>query len=123
MRKVFLVIFVILIALATGACSRDMMIYNGCNGSWVRVHDGRGNLLVDRLDYGLETTVDVRGYSGSIVEFLAAGFELRTNRPLGSATTSRHIPYSGGGSAMGPSQIPPWEIIYLYTTDQNGGCH
>lgn len=119
MKKLFLAA---LVALATGACGQPFVIYNGCNGSWVRISDGRGNLLTERLEYGREITVDARGYSGSTVEFLAAGFELRTNRPLGSATTSRHIPYSGYGLAMGPSQIPPWEITYLYTTDRDGGC-
>ncbi|OHB14460.1 MAG: hypothetical protein A3G05_02580 [Candidatus Zambryskibacteria bacterium RIFCSPLOWO2_12_FULL_45_14] len=117
MRKLFLAL---LLAVAVSGCARQLVIYNACDGSWVRVRDGRGNLLVDRLNYGLEATVDVRGYQGSTVEFLAAGFELGTNRPLGSATTSRSIPRSGGPT--GPSQIYPWEIRYLYTTDRDGGC-
>ena|SRR3989344_6806583 len=115
-------LLVILVALAVEGCAQPLVIYNGCNGSWVRVHDGRGQLLIDRLDYGLETTVDVDGYRGSTIQLLAAGFELKTNRPLGSATTSRHIPNSGGGTIVGPSQLYAWQILNLYTTDPKGGC-
>lgn len=121
-KKLFLVAFMVLTTSVTVACDRPMMVYNGCGGSWVRVHDGRGNLLIDRLNYGLESAVDVDGYEGSTIELLAAGFDLKTNKPLGSAVTSRSIPYSGFGTMVGPSQIPPWQITSLYTTDSDGGC-
>ncbi len=109
-------------ALVVSGCDRPLMIYNGCTGSWVRVHDGRGQLLVNRLEYGLETAVNVDGYQGSNISLLAVGFEPGTNRPLGSATTTRYIPRSGWENSTGPSQLQPWEIRSLQTTDPNGGC-
>lgn len=113
-----------LTALAVSACDRPMMVYNGCNGSWVRIHDGRGRLLVSRLPYGQEAELDVQGYQGSSIELLAAGFELGTDRPLGSTRTTRSIPWSGGfgGNVAGPSQMQSWQISSLQTTDPNGGC-
>lgn len=119
MGKLFLLMCVVL--LSTG-CERPFVIYNGCNGSWVRVVDGRGNLLVEHLNYGLESGVDVGGFAGGNIELLASGYDLQSNRPLGSATTSRYIPHSSGGSPMSPSQLQPWQITYLQTTDPNGGC-
>lgn len=114
---------VVLLMVATG-CTRtsSLVIYNGCNGSWVRVHDGLGQSLVSRLDYGQEVAVDVEGYRGSTVQLLAAGFDLTTNRPLGSAVTTRHFPYNGGTVVTGPSQVQSWQIMHLSTTDPKGGC-
>src|SRR3989344_6158103 len=108
-----------LIAVAVSGCAKSMVVYNGCNGSWLRVSDGQGRLLVGRLNYGLETTVDISGYSGSNIQLFAAGFELVTNRPLGSTTTSRYI--SSSGSPTGPS-LQPWQITSLQSSDPNGGC-
>lgn len=113
-------LLVLLVALVASACERPLMVYNGCNGSWVRVHDGRGNLLVEKLVYGQERELDVRGYAGGNIELLAVGFDLNNNRPLGSATTSRYIPNRSG--SYGPTQMHPWEITSLYTSDPNGGC-
>ena len=111
-----------LIAVAVSGCARqELVIYNGCGRSWVRVRDGEGRLLVSRLDYGHETVVDLKGYQGSTVHLLAAGFEMGTDNVLGSDSTSRTIPRFGG-SPVGPSQINPWEIRYLYANVKEVGC-
>ena len=121
MRKQLIVLAFVVVALS-GCSARPFVIYNGCKGSWVRVRDGRGDILVSRLDYGNETPVDLRkAYPGRLVELLAVGFSLRDGRPLGSASTSVYVP-DYGGPITGPSQLQPWEISYLYTTDQKGGC-
>lgn len=100
-----------LILLSMG-CERRFIIYNACKGSWVKVREGRGEYIVDRLPYGQSAAPDIRGASGRSVELLAEGFSLRDNRPLGYSSTTIYIPK--GGSITGPSQIRSWEITWLY---------
>lgn len=125
MSRRFLAVVMVVAALAlSSACERrmDLVIYNACKGSWVTVVDGRGRELVRQLGYGQEAAVDVRGYSGTTIYLLATGYSLDGNRPLGSATDSRHIPRIYGSSPTGPSQLQPWRITSLQSTDRNGGC-
>jgi len=106
---------IILLTLVVTGCDRPLVIYNGCAGSLIRVVDGRGSVLAENLPYGNDTSVDVRGYSGSTVELLATGSEVGTGYPLGSVSTSRYIPRSGGwGGITGPSQLEPWRINSLH---------
>lgn len=128
MVRIWLVLLVVVIS---SACSRKpedfpFMVYNGCNGSWLRVSDANGNLLINRLDYGQEKAANVMAYKGSWVTFLAVGFELATGRPLGSTTTTRFINgnYSGGSfSFTSPTNaLEPWQITSLFSSDANAGC-
>ncbi len=109
-----------LAALAAG-CGNSLVIVNDCKGSWVRVLDGNGDRLVEYLEYGNERVVEVGGYAGSRIYLKALGYELGTERYLGSKETSISIPRFGNGG-MGPSQIRPWQIDDLDSSDRNSGC-
>ena len=120
MKKLTTLLFLVML---TAACSnKPFVIYNGCKGSWLRVRDGRGTLLLERLEYGKEGVPDLEGQAGRNVELIALGFELGSDRPLGSATTSRYIPNSNSGVITGPTQMQPWEVTSLSSSDSNGGC-
>ena len=112
----------VLVAAFMAACTpRDAVVYNGCSGSWIRVDDGKGRVLADRINFGQEGIVDIQGYQGSSVTLFAAGFDLFNNRPLGSAQSSVHIP-RWNGSGSGPDQFRVWEVTYLYSSESNSGC-
>ncbi len=54
-------------------------------------------------------------FAGYQIVLVATGYELGTNRPLGSVDTSRYVADSGGPTS--PRQIDPWTITWL-----PGGC-
>lgn len=118
MKKVIMLVAVVMLM----ACSsQPLIVHNNCKGSWVRVREGDGNILVQRLDYGQEVAIEVDGMRGRTVYLYANGFRLTDNKPLGGTETSRYIPDSGG-FVTSPSDIYPWRIDFLYSTDPNGGC-
>ena len=117
---------VVIVAVAMSGCSMifsppEMVISNSCNGSWLEVRDGEGKVIAPRIDYGQSQGIDAKWYSGATMYLVATGYEIGSNRPLGSASTSVYIPQSSGGPT-GPSQITPWQVMYLQTSDPNGGC-
>jgi hypothetical protein len=113
MKKAFLAILVLA---GAGCGNRPFVVVNDCGGSWVQVLDGRGRVLAERIDFGRNATVDLGGLAGQRVELVAQGYDLVTNKPLGSVTTDRYIPTTGG-MFTGPDQIQPWQVNYL-----PGGC-
>lgn len=97
-----------------------LTIDNNCPGSWVVVVDGRGNTLVDRLEYGHNpVTVDIGGITGGTVTLTAKGFDLKTREPLGTATETYYIPEHGTIE----NQLRPWVIDYLQYSGRTGGCY
>lgn len=117
MKRFLLLVFVLSLCACT---QRPLIIHNNCKGSWVRVREG-DNILIQRLDYGQEVEVEVEGYRGRTMYLYANGFRLSDNKPLGGVETTRTIPNSGG-FITSPSDIEPWQINYLITTDSEGGC-
>ncbi len=117
-------ILVLIALLALGGCagSRPFVIKNDCAGSWLVVVDGRGNVLADRLEFGAIQNVDLEGYGGETLYLLASGYDLATNRNLGTAETTRYVPNSNGTPTY-QQQVEPWIVNYLYSSDSKGGCH
>ncbi len=113
----------LLLAISLVGCSKrsePLVIKNDCKGAWLVVAEGNGAKLIDRLEPGAIKAVDVEGYRDTTIYLIASGYEVGTNRNLGTATTQRYIPRNG--YLTGPDQLQPWVINYLSFTDFNGGC-
>lgn len=104
------------------ASERPFVIKNDCRGSWLYIADGRGNVITERLEYGGLQTVSLETYRGETVYLLASGYELGTNRNLGTAETTRYIPDTSNTPTF-QQQIEPWVVSHLFQQGAQGGCH
>jgi len=113
MRKIF-VVLALVVGLAACATER-VSVYNGCAGSYLRITDGRGHQLVERLEFGARVSIDLKGVSGEYNRLIlnADGFRVSDGRPLGA--TSRTFSASGRGGSTAPETY--WNIQSL-----PGGC-
>lgn len=111
MRRLFLVLATLGLV---GCASEKVSVYNGCAGSYLRLSDGSGHVLVSRLEYGGRAALELHGASGEYNQILvnADGFRVSDNRPLGA--TSRTFSQSGSGITAPESA---WNIEWL-----PGGC-
>ena len=102
--------------------NEPLVIKNGCRGSWLVVLDGEGRMLVNRLNEGSVATVEIEGYRGSTVRLFASGYEVGSNKDLGTAETSRTIPRRSSSLTGPSSQVDPWVVSWLYSSAPDGGC-
>ncbi len=117
------ILFALLTVCAAGCGLKpdaSLGIKNSCKGVWVRVVDSDEKKLVDRLEPGDTTSRDMEEYQGRTVRLVAYGYEVGTNREMGTTQTSRDIS-RGQSFYMEPSKIPSWEINDLFSRE-NGGC-
>jgi hypothetical protein len=122
MKKVLFVL-ALLAAAGCDALQPDepFVIKNACAGVWIIVVDGEGNVLAPHLNPGGVVQTEVEGWRGSTVRLLASGYEVGSNRDMGTAQTTRTVPR--WSSSTGPSQVPPWDISSLSSSGiVNGGC-
>jgi len=120
MKRLALLLTLILVV-GCGAGERPFVIKNDCAGSWLLVVDGRGNVLTERLEFGLVHTTELSGYRGETLYLTASGYEVGTNRNLGTAETTRYVPNSDGSLTFHP-QVEPWIVNYLVPASSTGGC-
>ncbi len=119
MRKALLILALVLYA---SACQAPMLqVYNGCSGSFITVTEStsRDRVLVVNLPYGQSASLDID--KNRTVTLLAQGFDA-SGRPLGSATLTTYISTQSSSSITGPSEPPVWEIMWLRSSDSQGGC-
>jgi hypothetical protein len=97
-----------------------------CKDAWARVADGRGAVLVERLDVNDPARpIHTTNRAGQDMELVADVFSKFDNRRLGAATTTVWVPtrttyWSDGQGNSGTStradrnaQLRTWEINYL----------
>ncbi len=124
MKKIPMAVWLLLVLLSSDCSSRrQFVIYNGCKGSWVRIREGK-TVLFERIEYGREEPLETSGFigdTGRTVELVAVGYSLRDNHPMGEASNLLYVP-GRSGSLTAPSDLPTWNITWLYSSDSNSGC-
>lgn len=122
MRRIVLTTL-LAVVLACSKAEEPFTIKNACAGIWLKVVDGSHRVLVDHLEAGKFAYPDIEGYRGSTVYLVASGYEVGSNRDMGTEETSRDIPYLKSNTYTGPDQIRPWTVAHLSSPGiPNGGC-